>query len=250
MKCFLRKSVVVLSMLLLLTICFAMTIHAAGKIPTKCRGNSNSAWNSVEIPLEKEQYIKITSSKGLKTKVTGENYGSVYDDSTAEISYYSSKTGKYTIKFDVYDATTKKKVSSHTLTAYIYDDSPVKSLFIDGNDYYKNYSNIISKDAVTIKVTMNKDYKLSKVEYGTYGKPTKDEFGGERNTMTYKRFKNGTKITLGKYANYSSSNSETETYRYHYMNTSLFPQTQIKVTYVDKYTGAEDCIYYTLYKAR
>ena len=75
MKCFLRKSVVVLSMLLLLTICFAMTIHAAGKIPTKCRGNSNSAWNRVDIPLEKEQYIKITSSKGLKTKVTGENYG-------------------------------------------------------------------------------------------------------------------------------------------------------------------------------
>ena len=245
MKCFLKKSVVVLSMFLLLTICFAMTIHAAGKIPTKCRGYSNSAWNRVTIPLEKEQYIKITSSKGLKSKVTYENYGSSFEDSSAEISYYSAKTGKFTIKFDVYSSNTKKKVSSHTLTAYIYDDIPVKSVLIDG----KSFGSIVTKDAVTVKVTMNKGYTLKKVECGTYGKPTKGDYGHESSTITYKRFKNGSKITLGKYPDYSASNSDSGEYRYHYMNTSLLPQTQILITYVDKYTGLETTTSYSLYKA-
>jgi hypothetical protein len=243
MKNFLKKGIVALSVLLLLTTGFTMTIHAAGKIPTKCRGYANSAWASVNIPLEKEQYIKITSSKGLTTKVTYENYSSYSDTSSASIGYYTTKEGKYTIKFNVYNANTNKKVSSHTLTAYIYNDSPIQNLLIDG----KSFTSIVSKSAVTVKVTMNKGYKLRKIEYGVYGKPVKTE-SGEENSMTYKKFKNGSKITLGKNTHYYLNDTSSETYRYHFMNTTLFPQTEIVITYVDKYTGLEGTSSYTIYK--
>ena len=248
-----QKMLAGIVLLLCLTMGVSISAHAATVIPSKVRGYPKSI-NRISLTLEKDQYIKITSAKNLKAKVVYENWNTTTDayntSSNASISYYTAKTGTFKISFDIYRASTGKKLKSKTIVAYVKSDSPIKSFLVNGSTSYQ--SHFISGKTAKIKVTMNKGYTLKKLEVGTYKAPVAKENRKESGEPVYKTFKNGGKITLGNncyyYSSDSTSNYNNQTSKYHYLNTDLFPETVVRVTYVDKYSKQNVSSLYYLYK--
>lgn len=242
-----------LSVMLLM---MSVNVFAARTIPKKVRVYTGSV-DEFSFKLEPGEYFKIASAKGLKYKITDMDWStsSTSTESTGAISVYAAKSGKYTMKVDIYKAATDKKAASATITIFAQSDSPFKTVLINGKDR-SQYNHYLTKDkAVTIKVTMNKGYTLKKLEYGVYGKPTvKNDSSTSKtssNDMIYKTFKNGSKITLGTYGYYylnqysyeDTYNNGANSYKNQYLSGSLTAPTQIKVTYIDKYTKEEDTTY-------
>lgn len=239
-----------LALALLLTVFTVPTleVNAAtyGKVPSKVRIIPKTTYQDITFDLsdKDDKIINIkTSSKSLKAKQTY-NYVQINDSSNditkyAEISFYASKDGKYTLKFDIADKNGKKK-SSHKVTVYAYSDMPVK--YIKLNNKPLDQSNLVSGKSGKVKVTMNKGYKIKKLEYGVYKQSSSE--------MIYKKFKNGSKVTYGKYVNSYDYEfkSNYSSYYTKYWRRGLMAPTEIKITYTDKYSKQECVIYYTLNK--
>lgn len=241
-----------LALALLLTVFTVPTleVNAAtyGKVPSKVRIIPHTVTNSpitFDLADEKDKITNIkTSSKSLKAKQT---YNYVYNSKTspennqkyAEIDVYATKQGKYTLTFDILKGNGKKR-STHKITVYAYDDVPLKALKINNKSYLD--FDLLTGNSGKIKVTMNKGYKLKKLEYGVYNK--------DGSKMTYKKIKNGSKITFGKYFykydyDFTSTNSS---FYYNYWTRGLMAPTKIRITYIDKYTKQENVTERTLNK--
>ena len=169
------------------------------------------------------------------------------------IDYYTAKKGTYSISVAIYSSKTNKKLATKTIKAFVQAGSPIKSVLVNGKDYYKFKSYLTTAKSVTFKVVMNSGYTLKKLEVGTWGsnKTTKNDSTYSkrtetRNEMTYKTFKNGGKITLGTKGNYSVSRTENlayyeggESYVTYYHYDSMVAPTYVRITYLDKYSKEE-----------
>ncbi|MDY3918803.1 MAG: hypothetical protein SOZ59_07340 [Candidatus Limivivens sp.] len=227
-----------------------METQAAG-VPKKARVYAGYPNNyGIEFDLANPRYtIKNlkSNSKYLIVKLTRQDANkSSYSGESNEfnIGTYAKKEGTYKISFDVYNGS--KKVSSKTITVYAKNDSPVKTCKFS----CKTAANgLTTAKTSTVKVTMNKGYKLKKIEVGTT-KNTKTESGSIHSEVVYKTIKNGGKFTLGTqpYIYKSQSGNVDSDYYYNSYSENITAETVIRITYVDKYTKAEDTRTYSLSK--
>ena len=250
--------------LLLVVLMFTMTftVFAARDIPKNLRVYPNQQ-GSFDLTLNECEYIKITSAKGLNAKIIYEYWSTKTVSSFVWISYKTKKAGDYKLVFNIYDALTNKKKTSATINIYAYDDYPIKQFLVNGekctygNSFF--YLNNYKKSNFTFKVQMNSGYKLKKLEYVICEKQktTTKKNGNMTETITEnpsitKTFKNGGSVPISKYGNGiylrdgGGAYNDGSTAKWHEMrDNSRGPVTQIRITYVDKYTKNE--VYYTYY---
>ena len=121
--------------LLLVVLMFTMTftVFAARNIPKKVRTYPNS-YSLVTMTLNRCEYIKITSAKGLNAKIMMENWNTQSSTSEVSIRYTTKKAGDYKIVFNIYDALTNKKKTSATITIYSGEDRPFKKILVNGKE--------------------------------------------------------------------------------------------------------------------
>ena len=255
--------------LLLVVLMFTMTftVFAARNIPKKVRTSPN-LFDSLYFTLNRCEYIKITSAKGLSAKIEMENWDTQSSTSSVSIRYTTKKTGDYKIVFNIYDALTNKKKTSATITIYSREDGPVKKFLVNGKENNFLLSDY-KKSAFTFKVQMNSGYTLKKLEYEACGKPktTTTKNGNMTETVTQsplirKSFKNGGSVPTPKYnrgafiRDYEYATSSGETQKGHRMDNYAVGQiggkeviayTRIIITYIDKYTKEEKTSSYYVY---
>ena len=236
-------------------------------VPSKVRifAYNEYSYNGITVYINdyKNHITNIkTSSKNLKAKVTRKTYDSNTTDNYGVIGLYALKEGKYTVSFDVLTEKGGKKLYSKKVTVYAKNDSPIKSITYAGNT---NLYDIQSKASGKLNVKMNKGYKLKSIEVGTYSytdqkdtsKSSDTSVSVEKDyntTLTYKKVKNNSKITLGTipYSNYtyryskSSSDYSSSLNIYKYLNTDVIASTDVRITYMDKYTKQETTTTYTI----
>ena len=124
--------------LLLVVLMFTMTftVFAARNIPKKVRTHPNQ-YGDISLMLNRCEYIKITSAKGLNAKIRQESWDTQSTDSSATIRYTTKKAGDFKLVFNIYDALTNKKKTSTTITIYSRDDSPLKKILVNGKEKRK-----------------------------------------------------------------------------------------------------------------
>lgn len=231
--------------------------------PTKVRVGLDSHGNSfsVYMPNEGDYISSVKADDGLITKVTGRD--SYYGDrstshrvdgrqepdsykAVADITCFAEKKGTYSVTFTVKN---KKKKTICTKKVKIYAEEyayPVKSFKYAGKEYPSTSSNLSTSASGQLAITMNKGFKLQKVELGTYAKSYT-----EYPEPVYKEIKNKSTINLATEAAYHyTSYSYTSTY---YSSVSardydhLYPPTFIRLTYKDAKLGITRTTEYTLY---
>ena len=246
--------------LLLVVLMFTMTftVFAARDIPKKVRAIPNQT-GGVTLTLNRCEYVKITSAKGLNAKIVSERWDTQLSTSEVYIRYTTKKAGDYKIVFNIYDALTNKKKTSATITIYSKTDSPFKKILVNGKENNFDLSDY-KKSTFTFKVQMNSGYTLKKLEYETYGKPkaTTTKSGNSTKTVTQnsiitKTFKNGGSVPVAKYGYISIRDGE-EVYesggsdKWHEMIDHSGGRTvRIILTYIDKYTKEERTSSYYVY---
>lgn len=229
-----------------------LTVSAAAEVPKKVRIKPNSAYEVFELslsePTDKIRNIK-TSSTNLKAKETKID---IYVDSEGKtvrnkraISLYAAEEGRYTVSFDITGADNTKK-SRKKVTVYAYSDLAVKEITLDGKT---TYGGITEKASGRLKVAMNSGYKLKKIEIGKYVKTTEADGKSIDSNVKYTKIKNNSKVTFSKvlyekaYESGSLSPGESnDPYQYpkyynKYWTQNLLARTEIRITYIDKYTG-------------
>jgi hypothetical protein len=145
----------------------------------------------IEVKLDSEDdYITNirTSSPALKASLVNSQY---YFRNL--IGLFTKTPGNYTVSFDIYGGNNVKKQTKR-VKVKVYNIAAEKKIIKDvkyagksiyGNDKY-NYINIPKKG--TLKVTINKGFKLKKIQVGRVS-------AGDRK-IKFKNFKNGGKVTL------------------------------------------------------
>lgn len=173
-------------------------------------------------------------------------------DYNAIIGLYAKKNLTTSVTFDVYGENNKKK-ETKTVKVIVKSTSyksPVKSVTFSGKPI--EYNKLYSAKSGKVKVKMNKNFKLLKLEVGTYTSPKKTIEGNtirHDSEMVYKKFKNNSKITLGKYGyNYSYYTKYSDGKRYLSSSSDILATTSIRITYLDKKTKNTGTIYYTIHK--
>lgn len=259
---FIRKG-----MALLLAIAFAVTLvpslsfkaYAADNaqvkdiIPTKARIYTQSVDNSaIEIELVDSGYklTKLKSSdKNLKVYNTGFEESQYGDYKTEfQIGCYALKSGTYKVSFTLVKG---KKKTAKTVTVYAKDDSPIKSVKYGGKrlDTYNEayYGGFGYPNSGAFKVTMNKGYKLKRIEVERYIKSSYSSDDYEGVTSDRYEIKNGATVTLSDQAyrhkyesEYYPENAEDTEY--------MCAETSFIVHYIDKYTKEERTRSYSVYK--
>lgn len=277
MKRYFRLTVLLLTLLVALSVnAFAernipKSVRPNGPYQVDSKGNIINWSAYLNLTLERAEYVKVASAKGMIYNISNVHWStSKYStSSSASMSVSGSKEGTFTIKLDIYDASTNKKKTSATVTVFAYGDGPCQ-LLVNGKKY--DYKPIKSSTA-NVKVKMNKGYTLKKLEYGAYGKPTtKTEKDGNytyktrQNELIYKTFKNGAKIKLGIYKpvtytrttlyNDPTGDNSYKEYEYRTVpqavptNSYKYAPTVIRVTYIDKYSKEEKTTSFTIYKQK
>lgn len=205
-----------------------------------------------------EDYIGNIKSKNpsLKAKLTYMYCMDGNSDNYATIGLYAKKKLNTVVTFDIFDANGKKKESKSVKviakTATSTTKVPIKSATFAGKPI--TYGKVSTKSSGKFKVTMNKGFKLVKLEVGTYSSPKKEVTGNNSsrisNTMSYKTIKNNAKIQLGKkcYTYQYLSNTADNDYYYSSYHTYILAPTQIKVTYKNTKTKVTGVAYYTIYR--
>lgn len=203
--------------------------------------------NSVVIPLASNTYtVKNVKAYKGKTKTTNLVVKKTYTSRSETNPYvgysvYAKKAGTYTVKYDVYANGKKKgKTKSFTVKASGYGDA-ISSVTINKKNvtkYVANYqptSYYTTKNKIKVKFKAASGCKIKKIEMTYYDKNGKE---------VTKRVKNGSTVTLGKYAeSYSYGTSSGK---------SLWASTRFTITYVDKYdqydSKEKQTTSYTVYK--
>lgn len=196
---------------------------------------------------------KITNLKvkkgGMTAKVTYSREYAYSDYGYSDISMYATKAGTYTVSFDVVDSQNKKLKSCSVKVQAVNTYAVIKKAVFGKKTVKTNTASIkkgtlktSSKDATKvsgksgkIKVTPNSQYKITGLVVVAVDK---------NGQYTYKKIKNGKKITLSK--------TYEDTYRYAsgngYSSRSAKKYTYIYVSYKDKFFG--DTCTYSVSKAR
>ncbi len=246
-----KFSCMVLALLMLVTVFSVPTTASAAEkesVPQKVRIYSGSYDNyaiSFDYDNSGDQIKNLkTSSKNLVARQTRQesssedSYGS---DNSATIGLYAKKEGKYTVSFDIYSKDGSTKRSSQKVTVYAKNDSPIKSIKLDGKNIWEEQytSAFTTKKSGKLSISMAKGYTLKKIQIRTYDKNGKE---------VVKTVKNNKKITLGQYS-YSytySYESEYSSYWRSYWYKYLNAPTYIEITYKDKWTKQNEVITYSI----
>lgn len=251
MKMTKRMSGLILALLMVITL-FAVPTPAyaaeRGNVPSKVRVYAKSYTdNAIEFNYANagDQLKNLkSSSKNLVVKQTYHREESAAYSSNAQnyanIGVYAKKEGKYTVSFDIYSKDGSVKRSSHKVTVYAKNDSPVSSIKIDGKSIWDSDSNsaFTTKKSGKLSIKMAKGYTLKKITVRTYDKDGK---------TVEKVVKNNKKITLGKYGSSYSYNYQSEyspEYWYSYWSKSIYAPTYIEITYKDKWTKQNETTTY------
>lgn len=200
--------------------------------------------NFIQVTLAKGDYkianLKSSSNKNLIVRVTNVDSDSDYAGS-ASIGMYAMKKGKYKVSFDVVDRNNKVK-QHHVVQVIATLESAVKKISIGGKTVYDAVNPVFGtmvfpKAKGKLKVKMTKGYSIKSIQMTTY-----DKAGKEVNTL----IKNGKKIKLGQFRSkyISSSNGP----GYEYWSGSLFADTELRITYIDKYTNKESSWYAVVHR--
>lgn len=158
-----------------------------------------------------------------------------YFHSHVGIGIYAKKSGTYTVTFNILNKNGKKK-STEKVTVYADKNQPIKSVTFSG----KKINSVLFTASLTsgrVKVTMNKGYKLKKIEVGTW--KTVATQNGTESKLVYKTIQNNAVLKLGKKCFQSDTiegNLKKGYYHEYYAN-DMWAAHVIRVTYVDKYTG-------------
>lgn len=231
---------------------------AADKYPAKIRMWPQGT-SSIDISFANPgSYIKIvkTSSKNLLAKYTSHDEvisndsGNSEYDNRDSIGLYAKKAGNYKVYFDIYTKAGKKVGKTRTVTVYVKTDSPIKSATFRGK---RDFYGIQTVSSGAFKVQMNSGYKLKKIEYGV-NKLKKD--GNRTYTeQEWKTIKNGGTVKLNAKPNYYENKYEyVNEYNPEFSRSSwnwtdeIIARTEIKVTYIDKWTKQEAVDYFGLSK--
>lgn len=191
-------------------------------------GASNGSYISIPLAKNTSTIKNIKVLKG-KTKTKNLVVKRVYtyrgeDTPYAEYRIYAKKSGKYTIKYNVYTDGKKGKTQQIKVRAQGYG-AAIDSVTVNKKNirkyvanYSPNYTYYTSKDKVRVKFKASKGCKIKKIEMTYYDKNGKE---------VTKKIKNGKKVTLGKYASSSSSSYSS--------SKNMWAYTTFKVTYKDSY---------------
>lgn len=231
-----------LAMLMTLSVVTEAQADVKGTYPKTFRLNTSDIWNQQQVTLTFDEYgmdianIK-TSSPNLIAKRCY-HYANSYESSNpvnySMMGFAAKKDGTYTVTYDI--VKDKKVVSSEKMTVYAYP-TPIKSMLLDGSS---NLTYKYKKQA-KVKVELKAGNKIKKLEVGSY-KETKPVPDMVRTELTYKTFKNGGTVKLSPVAMWESmedGDRKSDDYC-GYLVSSLYSQTPIKITYVDKYTKQEE----------
>ena len=249
--------------LLLVVLMFTMTftVFAARNIPKEINLFLNEVVDCTWT-LNRCEYIKIASAKGLDARIYYESWDTSQENSTARISISARKAGTYKLILDIYDALTNKKKKSTTIKINVHGN-PIEKVLINGKESYMGdyILNNYKKSTFTFKVQLISGYTLKKLEYETYGKQktttTKNNNMTEtitQNPPTRKSFKNGGSVPVSKYGpglyirDYEYDNGSEGTVKGHEMSErTSSPSTTIMITYIGKYTKEEMTTSYTVH---
>ena len=193
-----------------------------------------------------------------KTTCTGNGRVTAYlgVDNTIEarssytISCYAKKLDTYTLTVTVKNA---KNKTTCTKKIKVYAEpysAPIKSFKYAGTEYYAQQFILTKKKSGKIQVSMNKGFKLQKIEVGTYVNGEYKEYSPE---PTYKTIKNKSKISLATSTIYTAGvdsydNGETYFSKSGCVYDYLYPVTIVRITYKDTKLGvvktAEHSLFY------
>ena len=142
------------------------TSQAASSIPSKARVYPKNI-SDVTFTLPKYNMEVRNVKSNNKNMIAKYTYGYSHKDSSEErgnatISVYTKKEGSYKLSFDLY--LNGKKKSSHTITIYSKSDSPIKKITFNGKPWYEAKTSYTNAKSGTVKVVLNKGYKLKKLE--------------------------------------------------------------------------------------
>lgn len=241
MKSLKRIAAMLLTFVMMLMIVPADTAKAASnQFPTKFRVYFGSNESTKEIRVsDHHTYLKNVKSKdsnliaGL-TDYRYTSYGSGID--TYTLAFYAKKQGTYDITYDVMKDSKKVKTVKAKVYAY---PCPI-SVTLDGK--YENYYG--NKTTGKLKVTSQKGNPIQKIEVGTY-KTSKEKLDEEwlkseriYSELKYRTAKNNSKIQLGTTGYYHKENVDNiqNNIINELFQSDLMSETQIRVTYKDKYT--------------
>ena len=189
--------------------------------------------------------VKV-NKKGLTTAVT-EYYKGTNNNSYSYISFHGDKAGTYKLTITINDATGKKKATKKVTVQVVNNNSILKKATFGSQVVVSNettmksgtkktvqkYNAKVKGASGSIKLTSNSQYKITGlivVAVDANGK------------YTYKKVKNGGKITLSK--GYESKSTSANGYNYR----SDRKYTYIMASYKDKFFG--DTVKYTITSKR
>lgn len=232
--------------------------------PTKVRAGIRELSNGCSIYLVNEgDYVASvkSNSSNLIAKVTGkavytgDEYTSVRLEGNKEqkckvrgtITYHARKKGTYTLTVTIKNAK-KKTTCKKKIQVYAEEyATPVKSIKYAGK-LCNTYSNLFTKKSGKLQVTMNKGFKLQKIEVGKYAEKAYEEYSPEPSYVKVKNKKNISLADSTRYkANVSSYPGEYYSYESGTEYDYLYPVTYVKVTYKDIRLGIVGSMEYELY---
>lgn len=233
--------------------------------PTKVRAGINELYNDSYIYMVNEgEYVASvkSNSSNLIAKVTekrnytGDNYTSIWLEgdkqlkfkSVGKISYHAKKKGTYTLTVTIKNAK-KKTTCKKKIKVYAEEyATPVKTLKYAGKACDTYSSNFVAKKSGKIQITMNKGFKLQKIEMGTYKAGAYSEYSPE---PVYVKIKNKQNISLATSTKYTAyADSYTGDYYSYQRGTNydyLYPVTFIRITYKDTKLGIVQTRTYDLF---
>lgn len=222
---------------------------------TYSSGISNSGAIYVQLD-EPGDYVTNIKSKNsaLTAKLT--RYYAYYPSSVknyyAVIGLFANKKVSTSVSFDIYGQDNKKKESKtvKVTAANTSTKNPIKKITFGGKAI--NPNKLYTSKKGKMKVTMNKNYKLLKLEAGTYTAPKKSTSSDGtqyQNEQIYKTIKNNSKVTLGKYGSYYSYAYQSATgQRTSGFSSRIIAPTSIRITYQNKKTKTTETAIYYIYR--
>jgi len=239
----------------------------------------------VDYDYDEDGKYYYRNVNGEIVSVESEKYDQLpkgYDRATYTVRLYAKKAGTYKVTYDAVlkSGTTVKKtikviakedgaaIKSVTFAGKVISESVDSKAPSTNKLWTKNYGyNTTTAKSGKLKVTMNKNFKLKKIEVGT---PTYKEVAGTADdyytkrytntsyasdldlyngqTMAWKTVKNGKKITLNKT---DDTYAQHDYYKDHeYLDKDTSVTTYIRITYYDKKDKETHRAVYTINKVQ
>lgn len=180
-----------------------------------------------------------SKNKNLKAKL----YVTCNDDTSGGKWYlvhlYSKKSGIYKVTYTYTNANGQQ--SKKTLKVKVTKEEPIKYVKLGKKSLTNENVNIVTANRAKLSIKMNKGYKIKKIEL------IKNEYTSTGSTTKVTtRVKNNSKIKVSNIpftVIYRRANSTIYTYK-----KSISAETDIVITYKDKYSKRNKTITYTLIK--